>query len=156
MPSLLLAFPKELEHWSFTTLREKLIKIGAQHRRYVTFQMGRHAGGRRAGEGGPGRLRGIPADREGDQGRRAGKFTERHPAPAGLFLSQCLTQILLQREKAPTMQTPFVRPKRMRVAGRQPHGGRNNPSPHLAPPRAGLSFCRAVSCGPYRRCGQLR
>ena len=38
----------------------------------------------------------------------------------GLFLLQCLTQILLQREKTPTMQTPFVRPKRMRVAERQP------------------------------------
>ena len=34
--------PKELEHWSLTTLREKLVKIGAKvvrHGRYVTFQM---------------------------------------------------------------------------------------------------------------------
>ncbi len=33
---------KELEHWSLTTLREKLIKIGAKvvrHGRYVTFQL---------------------------------------------------------------------------------------------------------------------
>jgi hypothetical protein len=34
--------PKEVEHWSLTTIREKLIKIGAEvvaHGRYVTFQM---------------------------------------------------------------------------------------------------------------------
>jgi len=33
---------KEVEHWSLTTLREKLIKIGAKivrHGRYVVFQM---------------------------------------------------------------------------------------------------------------------
>ena len=37
-----LAFPNELEHWSLTMLREKLIEIGAKivrHDRYVTFQM---------------------------------------------------------------------------------------------------------------------
>ncbi len=37
-----LALPKEAEHWSLTTLREKLIKIGAKivrHGRYVTFQL---------------------------------------------------------------------------------------------------------------------
>ncbi len=37
-----LALPKEVEYWSPTTLREKLIKIGAKvvrHGRYVTFQM---------------------------------------------------------------------------------------------------------------------
>ncbi len=37
-----LALPKEVEHWSLTTLREKLIKIGAKivrHGRYITFQM---------------------------------------------------------------------------------------------------------------------
>ncbi len=31
---------KEMDHWSLTTLREKLIKIGAKvvrHGRYVTF-----------------------------------------------------------------------------------------------------------------------
>ncbi len=36
-----LALPDEVEHWSLTTLREKLIKIGARvikHSRYVTFQ----------------------------------------------------------------------------------------------------------------------
>ncbi len=35
-----LALPKEVEHWSLTTLREKLVKIGAKvviHGRYVTF-----------------------------------------------------------------------------------------------------------------------
>ena len=34
--------PKEVEHWSLTTLREKLVKIGAKvvrHGRYVAFQM---------------------------------------------------------------------------------------------------------------------
>ena len=37
-----LALPKEVVHWSLTTLREKLVKIGAKvvsHGRYVTFQM---------------------------------------------------------------------------------------------------------------------
>ncbi len=36
-----MALPQEVEHWSLTTLREKLIKIGAKvvrHGRYVTFQ----------------------------------------------------------------------------------------------------------------------
>ena len=34
--------PKEVEHWSMTTLRDKLVKIGAKvvrHGRYVTFQL---------------------------------------------------------------------------------------------------------------------
>ena len=37
-----LALPKEVEHWSLTTLREKLVKIGANvvsHSRHVTFQL---------------------------------------------------------------------------------------------------------------------
>ena len=37
-----LALPKEVEHWSLTTLREKLVKIGAKvvrHGRDVVFQM---------------------------------------------------------------------------------------------------------------------
>ncbi len=37
-----LALPKEVAHWSMTTLREKLVKIGAKvvsHGRYVTFQL---------------------------------------------------------------------------------------------------------------------
>ena len=36
------ALPKEVEHWSLTTLREKLNKIGAKvvrHGRYITFQL---------------------------------------------------------------------------------------------------------------------
>ena len=40
--SVSLALPKEVEHWSLTTLREKLVKIGAKvvrHGRYVTFQL---------------------------------------------------------------------------------------------------------------------
>jgi hypothetical protein len=42
-----LALPEEVKHWSPTTLREKLVKIGARivrHGRYVVFQL---AGGRR-------------------------------------------------------------------------------------------------------------
>ena len=34
--------PRSVRHWSLTTLREKLIKIGAKvvgHARYVTFQL---------------------------------------------------------------------------------------------------------------------
>ncbi len=37
-----LALPQEVEHWSLTTLRNKLIKIGAKvvrHCHYVTFQL---------------------------------------------------------------------------------------------------------------------
>jgi hypothetical protein len=37
-----LALPKEVEHWSLTTLREYLVKIGAKvvsHGQYVTFQL---------------------------------------------------------------------------------------------------------------------
>ena len=37
-----LALPKAVEHWSLTTLREKLVKIGAKvvsHGRYAVFQM---------------------------------------------------------------------------------------------------------------------
>ncbi len=37
-----LALPRSVKHWSLTTLREKLIKIGAKvvaHSRYVFFQM---------------------------------------------------------------------------------------------------------------------
>ena len=36
------ALPRSVQHWSLTTLREKLVKIGAKvvtHARYVTFQM---------------------------------------------------------------------------------------------------------------------
>ncbi len=39
--NLTLALPKDVEHWSLTTLREKLVKIGAKvvrYGRYVTFQ----------------------------------------------------------------------------------------------------------------------
>ncbi len=34
--------PQKVEHWSLTTLREKLVKIGVKvvcHVRYVTFQL---------------------------------------------------------------------------------------------------------------------
>jgi hypothetical protein len=37
-----LALPEEVEHWSLTTLREKLVKIGARivrNGRYVVFQL---------------------------------------------------------------------------------------------------------------------
>jgi hypothetical protein len=37
-----LALPAEVEHWSLTTLREKLVKIGARivrHGHYVVFQL---------------------------------------------------------------------------------------------------------------------
>jgi hypothetical protein len=37
-----LALPNEVQNWSLTTLREKLIKIGAKvvrHGRYITFQL---------------------------------------------------------------------------------------------------------------------
>ena len=37
-----LVLPRRMEHWTMTTLREKLIRIGAKavhHARYVVFQM---------------------------------------------------------------------------------------------------------------------
>ena len=37
-----MALPQEVEQWSLTTLREKLVKIGAKvvsHGRYVMFQL---------------------------------------------------------------------------------------------------------------------
>jgi len=37
-----LALPASVKHWTLTTLRDKLIKIGAKvvrHARYVTFQL---------------------------------------------------------------------------------------------------------------------
>lgn len=37
-----LALPETVKHWSLTSLRDKLVKIGARivtHGRYVTFQM---------------------------------------------------------------------------------------------------------------------
>jgi hypothetical protein len=45
-----LALPREIAHWSLTTLREKLVKIGAKmvrHARYVAFQMAEVAVSRR-------------------------------------------------------------------------------------------------------------
>ena len=41
-----LALPRSVKHWSLTTLREKLLKIGAnvvRHSKYVTFQMAKVA-----------------------------------------------------------------------------------------------------------------
>jgi len=41
-----LALPRSVQHWSLTTLREKLVKIGAKvvtHSRYVFFQMAKVA-----------------------------------------------------------------------------------------------------------------
>jgi hypothetical protein len=46
----MLAMPKAVESWSLTSLREKLIKVGAKvvsHGRYVTFQMAEVAVSRR-------------------------------------------------------------------------------------------------------------
>jgi len=45
-----LALPEEVEHWSLTTLREKLVKIGAKavrHARSITFQLAEVAISRR-------------------------------------------------------------------------------------------------------------
>ncbi len=45
-----MALPQEVEHWSLTTLRETLAKIGAKvvrHGRYITFQMAAVAVSRR-------------------------------------------------------------------------------------------------------------
>ncbi len=45
-----LALPRDVKHWSLTTLREKLVKIGAKvtrHSRYITFQLAEVAVSRR-------------------------------------------------------------------------------------------------------------
>jgi len=45
-----LALPRDVQHWSLTTLREKLVKIGAKvtrHAKYVTFQLAEVAAPRR-------------------------------------------------------------------------------------------------------------
>ena len=45
-----LALPRDVKHWSLTTLREKLVKIGAKvtrHAKYVTFQLAKVAVTRR-------------------------------------------------------------------------------------------------------------
>jgi len=58
-----LALPQEVEHWWLTTLREKLVKIGARivrHGRYVVFQLGR-------GGGAAGAVRWDPAPDRGAQ-----------------------------------------------------------------------------------------
>ncbi len=64
-----LSLPEAVEHWSLTTLREKLIKIGAKivrHGRYVTFQLAEVA---------------IPSDLFADILRRIDQLRPR-PAPA--------------------------------------------------------------------------
>jgi len=51
-----LALPASVRHWTLTTLRDKLIKIGAKvvrHVRYVTFQSGRSGHPARAVRGDP-------------------------------------------------------------------------------------------------------
>ncbi len=45
-----MALPREIEHWSLTTLREKLVKTGVKvvrHAKYVTFQLAEMAVPRR-------------------------------------------------------------------------------------------------------------
>lgn len=65
-----LALPKEVEHWALTTLREKLVKIGARivrHGRYADFQLAEVAG--------PGRRRLVScSDLTHDRRSRAGKW----------------------------------------------------------------------------------
>ncbi len=49
-PLRTLALPQQVERWCLTTLRNKLIKIGAKvvrHGRYVTFQLAEIATARR-------------------------------------------------------------------------------------------------------------
>jgi len=51
-----LTLPRSVKHWSLTTLREKLVKIGAKvitHARYVVFQMADVAIPQRLFEGHP-------------------------------------------------------------------------------------------------------
>jgi Transposase DDE domain group 1 len=81
-----LAMPKTTEPWSLTSLREKLIKIGAKvvsHGRYITFQDGRGWGAAAdvpghpvadrpaAGAAGTGMTRQTGSDARDDDGRGA-------------------------------------------------------------------------------------
>ena len=52
-----IALPASVKHWTLTTLREKLIKIGGKmvhHARYVTFQLAEVAVPRRLSLSNPG------------------------------------------------------------------------------------------------------
>ena len=54
-----LALPRSIRHWSLTTLREKLVKIGAKvvrHSRYVMFQLAKVAVPRQLSASIPGRV----------------------------------------------------------------------------------------------------
>ena len=66
-----LALPNRVREWSLTTLRDKLIKIGARvvrHSRYVIFQMAEVA---------------VPRDLLGEILERIRKVRVMAPAPAG-------------------------------------------------------------------------
>jgi restriction system protein len=81
-----LALPEEVEHWSLTTLREKLVKIGARivrDGRYVVFQLGR-------GDGAAGAVRRhLAPDRSpaatvaAAPGKRIGSDERRRPSKRG-------------------------------------------------------------------------
>ena len=65
-----LALPKAVEHWTLTTLREKLVKIGAKvvrHGRYVVFQLAEVAVPRAAVRGDPGADRPAQAQTAADR-----------------------------------------------------------------------------------------
>jgi DDE family transposase len=72
-----LALPNEVKHWSLTTLREKLIKIGAKvvtHARYVVFQMAEVAVPKRLFQ--PGARRATAPSGSGADMTRAGGETQ--------------------------------------------------------------------------------
>ena len=65
-----LALPPSVKHWSLTTLREKLVKIGAKvvrHAKYVTFQLAEVA---------------VPRQLFREILRRIGRLKTKRPLPA--------------------------------------------------------------------------
>jgi hypothetical protein len=57
-----LALPEQVEHWSLTTLRERLVKTGARlvrHARYAVFQFAEAALPREVFAGVPGLINGL-------------------------------------------------------------------------------------------------
>ena len=84
-----LALPEEVEHWSLTTLREKLVKIGARivrHGRYVVFQLAEIADAAGAVRRHPRRIDGLrlrspPVSRH-ERGLQRAQQSHRRSAPA--------------------------------------------------------------------------
>jgi hypothetical protein len=124
-----LAMPKTAEPWSLTSLREKLIKIGAKvvsHGRYVTFQMGEvpvprqmfheivslvapTAGATRTSLRGCGQMRQTTTAEERLDARKAKRCSAMTPATDRLVRSQHPSRAEVVASNAKTRTMMFVR-----------------------------------------------